>query len=398
MKGLFKVLPPFAPDYSGVCSVLYNLGGMVVVHDAGGCTGNITGYDEPRWYGNDSAIFSSELREIDAVLGDDDKMIKKIEDAANVLQRGFIALLGSPAPMVIGEDYQALACLLEKRTGLPVMAFDTNGINYYDSGASMAFLEIARRFVKPTWGTTEPLVNIIGATVLDLGQGGNVRKMSSLLKRAGFERVLCWGMDAGMEEIAGSARAVLNVVAAYSGLAAARFMESEYGIPYLVGIPIGSAPAAEFIRSAAAVLGKKKVAENDIFVKKTCDAGSVLVIGEQVMSNSIRECLRMDMGVERVDVASFFKLNSGIREKGDVQLEQEADLLVLSKEGNYDLVVGDPLYRNLLNMKKGSRYVDFPHIALSSRLYWDRPINFVGEAGYKLLYNYCQAGQHGMNC
>jgi len=47
MKGLRKVLTPFAPDQSGAVSVLYGLGGMTVIIDAGGCTGNICGFDEP---------------------------------------------------------------------------------------------------------------------------------------------------------------------------------------------------------------------------------------------------------------------------------------------------------------------------------------------------------------
>ena len=33
MKNLFKVTPGFAPDYSGVCSVLYELGGLCVMID-----------------------------------------------------------------------------------------------------------------------------------------------------------------------------------------------------------------------------------------------------------------------------------------------------------------------------------------------------------------------------
>ena len=48
MKGLRKCLTPFAPDQSGAVSVLYELGGIIVVVDAGGCTGNICGFDEPR--------------------------------------------------------------------------------------------------------------------------------------------------------------------------------------------------------------------------------------------------------------------------------------------------------------------------------------------------------------
>ncbi|HBN57365.1 MAG TPA: nitrogenase molybdenum-iron protein, partial [Lachnospiraceae bacterium] len=45
MKGLLKYLSPFAPDQSGAASVLYDLGGITVICDAGGCTGNICGFD-----------------------------------------------------------------------------------------------------------------------------------------------------------------------------------------------------------------------------------------------------------------------------------------------------------------------------------------------------------------
>ena len=48
MKGLLKHISPLAPDDSGACSVLYELGGIVVICDAGGCAGNVCGFDEPR--------------------------------------------------------------------------------------------------------------------------------------------------------------------------------------------------------------------------------------------------------------------------------------------------------------------------------------------------------------
>ena len=59
MRGLRKYLTPFAPDQSGAVSVLYELGGIIVVCDAGGCTGNICGFDEPRWHTCRSAVFSA---------------------------------------------------------------------------------------------------------------------------------------------------------------------------------------------------------------------------------------------------------------------------------------------------------------------------------------------------
>ena len=85
MSKLCISLPPFAPDYSGAASALFDLGGMIVIHDASGCTGNYTGFDEPRWFGSSSAVFCSGLRHMDAVLGNDDKLIRRIAEAAESL-------------------------------------------------------------------------------------------------------------------------------------------------------------------------------------------------------------------------------------------------------------------------------------------------------------------------
>ena len=41
MRGLYRYLSPFSPDQSGAVSVLYELGGLIVVLDAGGCAGNV---------------------------------------------------------------------------------------------------------------------------------------------------------------------------------------------------------------------------------------------------------------------------------------------------------------------------------------------------------------------
>ena len=69
MRGLRKYLTPFAPDQSGAVSVLYELGGIIVICDAGGCAGNVCGFDEPRWFEQKSAVFSAGLRDMDAILG-----------------------------------------------------------------------------------------------------------------------------------------------------------------------------------------------------------------------------------------------------------------------------------------------------------------------------------------
>ena len=44
MKGLRKYLSPFAPDQSGAAAVLCEFHGLIIILDAGGCAGNICGF------------------------------------------------------------------------------------------------------------------------------------------------------------------------------------------------------------------------------------------------------------------------------------------------------------------------------------------------------------------
>ncbi len=386
MKGLYKVLPPFAADYSGACSVLFELGGIVVIADAGGCTAGFTSYDEPRWYGSSSAIFSSGLREVDAVLGDDEKFLTRLENAAHALKPRFVAIVGSPAPAVIGTDYRAFAYIISQRTGLPVLSFDTTGMKYYDSGASMALLELAREFVKPASPSAEPTVNIIGATPLDLGNDHPVRKLTAMLNKASCRVVSCWAMGSTLEDIARSAEARLNLVVSVSGLQAARYMEREYGIPYLVGLPAGHKPSHRLTNAVRWSLGLTTEPETTEHMEQQAKTiGQALIIGEQVMANALRDCLRMDFGVASVTVASFFMTDETLIEKGDARLDSEDALSALTRQNDYDLVLADPLYRDLIATSGKTRFAPFPHVAVSSRLNWDGDFDYLGERGTALL-------------
>ena len=72
------ILSTYSADSFGVCSALFELGGMIVMHDPSGCNSTYTTHDEPRWYNTDSLIFISGLNEQDAVLGRDDRFIRDV--------------------------------------------------------------------------------------------------------------------------------------------------------------------------------------------------------------------------------------------------------------------------------------------------------------------------------
>ncbi len=180
-------IPPFSPDYSGAAAVLFDLKTVTAMHDASGCTGNYTGYDEPRWYGSRSGIFCSGLREIDAVLGNDDKLLDKMETAAEDIKPDIMALIGSPVPMVIGTDMTGLAYELEERTGIPCFGFDTTGTKYYDQGAFMAAKALIDRFAEPM-PAIAGRVNLIGADPMDFGSGEELKLLRDFLAAHGSGR------------------------------------------------------------------------------------------------------------------------------------------------------------------------------------------------------------------
>ena len=98
MKNLWISLPAYAPDYSGICSAFFDLGGISVIHDASGCTGNYTGYDEPRWFGSRAKVFCSGLREIDAVMGNDEKLLENAEYCGTTRETACLSWASRSAP------------------------------------------------------------------------------------------------------------------------------------------------------------------------------------------------------------------------------------------------------------------------------------------------------------
>lgn len=196
MKGLRKYLTPFAPDQSGAVSVLFELGGILVICDAGGCTGNVCGFDEPRWFSRKSALFSAGLRDMDAILGRDDRLVAKLTDAADKIDASFAAIIGTPVPAVIGTDYYALKRMSEKKIHLPILAVDTDGMELYDRGEEKAYDELFRTFAKETFEREPGRIGIIGMTPQDVSDLEAADKLKKRLEKTGRKpSVTAWATD-----------------------------------------------------------------------------------------------------------------------------------------------------------------------------------------------------------
>ena len=225
MRQSYRIIPIYTSDVSGVCSALYELGGMVVMHDPSGCNSTYNTHDEIRWYDQDSLIFISGLTEIDAVIGNDEKILSDIKEAAREFHPKFIALVSSPIPFMNGTDFPALAKVLEIETGIPSFAVPTNGMHDYVYGAGIAFEEIAKRFVtekETRENYVKRIVNLLGITPLDFGPISKVEELKKNLEQYGWKIISTWAMGDTLEDLSNAGNAEVNLVVSSVGLRAAR--------------------------------------------------------------------------------------------------------------------------------------------------------------------------------
>ena len=356
VRGLWKGLTPFAPDQSGAASVFYELGGILVICDAGGCTGNVCGFDEPRWFGERSAIFSAGLRDMDAILGRDDRLVAKLTDAAEKIDANFATVIGTPVPAVIATDYRALQRMCEKKTNLPILTVDTNGMELYDVGEEKAWLTLFKTFAgkdvvsqkeasEEDDSSKKMKIGVLGLTphdVSDLNIEEKFRKSENE-----NTHYICYGMRAGIDKVKTAGSADKNLVVAPAALETAKYLEKEFGTPYEVGYP--------FVDELIPELGYER--------KK------ILIIRQQVIANAIRQEIRTRSDEQNTEftVASWFMMKSELSEEGDLSLKEEMDYCKLVQNGNYDIVFADENMRGLVPGFKGT-FVNIRHFAVSGKL------------------------------
>ena len=371
MKQTARILSTYSADTFGVCSALYELGGMVVIHDPSGCNSTYTTHDEPRWFSKPSQIFVSALTEQDAILGNDAKLIADIEAAAKELQPRFICLIPSQIAHMIATDCRAICRILEKKTGIPAFTLPTNSMHYYERGIYFALQKLADLACQslsesdaapaPDWLSEESLarfvqakapaplcVNVLGATPLDFAMNGSIDSIRHWLEARGCRVTSCWAMDSDLDTILASHRADLNLVVSYGGLGAAHILRERAGIPYLVGVPFPhSAPA----RTSTAGLTEKPA----------------YIIGETVFAESLTRALETALGLPRAAITAIVPMetDSELLQPGTLCLTDECELMpTLRKAG---LIIADPLYE--LICPPSAAFVPLPHIAFSGRLY-----------------------------
>lgn len=392
MKQIASRISIYSADAFGVCSALYELGGLCVMHDASGCNSTYNTHDEPRWYDFDSMVYISGLSEMEAIMGDDQKFIDDIVYTAKELSPNFIAMAGTPIPTMIGTDFKAIANIIEKETNIPTFGFDTTGMHSYVSGAYKAFEALAKRFLKRNdkesrgeqkesidkesreVKNTIIKVNILGATPLDFSINKSVEAMVDLLKENNFEVISTWAMGSSLEYIKNAGDADVNLVVSYSGMGAAKYMYENLNIPYVVGTPFGKEFANKVIEDLKEV---KSTKENKISYdnRKIDKNAEITIVGESIMSESLAYAISKEKN-KTVNVISSLETDEKLLLEGDKIAMFEDDIEKCLK--NSKTIIADPLFRPICPLD--SNFISLPHEAFSGRIYRDEIPNIINKS------------------
>lgn len=392
MKGIFNRVPPLASDYSGACSVLFAIYSLNLLYSPGGCSSAVIECDEIRDLRR-TLFFSSKLGELEAVMGAEEEFLLHAETlCARNRFAEFISVIGTPVPALTGVDLEAIAEKLGRRTGLPALAFHTEGFENYYSGVHHALLTLGRRFLERREKKNNR-VNIIGYTPLSLGVEAHLAELIEALSRCGLEIGYPPADKIELEAFKGMSSAALNIVVSHEGAGLAQYMHREYSIPYVMNVPAGLWGMRRLFHALEGMLGipSSAVEGRYALVGKAQPGQRAVVIGEPLFASCMATCLQNDFGFDHVEPAALMKADRRMKRvyqeealSGVRFFECEETLTQWLDGMQTDVIVGDPLYQGLVR-RCNVQYVPIPHVGLSGVVYAGANYEFIGKGGYDFL-------------
>ena len=254
--------------------------------------------------------------------------------------------------------------MAERKTSLPVITVPTSGMSLYDKGIESALLALLKTCAVPErreTSETEAMetVGILGFTPMDFDLEKDMADLKKLLEKEGG-KPLFYGMEGGLEAVKKAPGVSKNLVVSPAGLAAAKYLEKEYGTAYETGWP------EDLCRAAAKVSASGK-------------SGKILIVHQQVRANALRDQLRREAGTVdagfgegsrarnlSIRTASWFMMLPELMEEGDLQLREEEDFRRHVLREDYDLIIADPVLEELVPEYEGA-WVDAVHFAVSGQ-------------------------------
>ena len=377
------IVPPVTSDYSGACSVLYGENILKILISPNGCKTPVA-YDEIRNI-DYSLQYCTSLNELEIVTGEIKGLKESIEEIINQNKKiEFIAIISTVVPQIIGMDLETIVENIEEELDIPCIFINTNSFENYYSGISLTLNSLANKFMVENQ-KIKNTVNIIGYSPLTFGKIEKLEELFSLIKSLDLNILTVFSDNLSLEKIKNSTSAELNLVLSYEGLALAKYMEKEFSIPYII-INVVSKYGIENTEN---ILKKFFYKIDNSFEKLEksgkLDDRKVMIIASPFMAINIADSLRKDFSLANILALSFIKESRKFKKIEYLEflniVNTEDDLKEKIKEYKPNILISDPVYKNLIN--DGLTFIPLLHYGYSTRLYLELDYEYCGKKAYE---------------
>ena len=377
------IVPPITSDYSGACSVLYGEKILKILISPNGCKTPVA-YDEIRNI-DYSLQYSTSLNELEIVTGEINGMEENIKEIISQNPKiEFIAIISTVVPQIIGMDLESIVENIEKVLDIPCIFINTNSFENYYSGISLTLNSLAKKFMFEN-KRIKNTVNIIGYSPLTFGKIEKLEELFSLIKSLDLNILTVFSDNLSLEKIKNSTSAELNLVLSYEGLTLAKYMEKEFSIPYII-VNVVSKYGIENTENILKNYFYKTNNSFEEFEKRDkLDDRKVMIIASPFMAINIAESLRKDFSFDNILALSLIRESRKFKKIEYLEflniVNTEEDLKEKIKEYKTDILISDPVYKNLLNEE--ITFIPLLHYGYSTRLYLELDYEYCGKKAYE---------------
>lgn len=379
-------LPPPAPDFSGIASLLQEWNCETLLLTPGGCKSCIESAD-----GTDGMhdLKSTRFHDANVCLGCEKQLI----DAAvhQLTGKGLLCLLGSAVIKTVGMDVRGITGELEK-SGRPFVYLPSDGFEGAPPAMAQAWLMLGQKLLlkHPSDERNSCDIWILGYSRLGTGKIEHLNPIIERLNNMGCS-VTIWS---NKETENNAALPFLTWVVSTEGLKLAQCLKDKYNIPYVDGMPVGERMLEGFINKIASIKNKTLYLEQVMKQAESPDSRdsrNVVIIGEPVLSYGIKYYLQTERGFTNVQISAYAPtqgMQSFYRQyaKEVLQFTSPEELCGQLCGQKADIVIADPL---LLQVFNGNIVrIPLPYPIFSGRIFAEDFYEYAGGPGAEYLNRY----------
>lgn len=277
--------------YSGARVVLNPVTDAIhLVHGPIGCAGytwDIRGAKSSGVETNRTS-FSTDMKEIDVVFGGERKLSNAIDELVELYHPPVIFVYSTCIVGIIGDDLEAVCKVSSQKHNIPVLPVKSEGFKGNKSDGYKAACEALKQLIKSPKDPQDekekigdrksdtkvkiepgkPKINILG----DFNVAGDVWLIKPLFEQMGIEVIVSMTGDSTACAISRSSEAELSLVQCSGSMTyLAKWMQREYGIPYLTvsffgieDISIALRKTAEYFDSEEMKKKAEEILKNEV--------------------------------------------------------------------------------------------------------------------------------------